>query len=206
MRLQAATISAAFFGAFQPRHLQITRGGCLLPSRTSHSPLSSPITSKNRWLFHAAHNARRGLLLRCPNVRPIRSGRIIPCSKIEWFAVVRIEDAPFFFGVEGVFRRAKCENDFVRVRASPTGLVQSLKAIHLHDEARSRGNIRTGWQRPGLQPYQDECPIRLGKGVSLQEAFAPSKSVAWQAPQMRWRCNQAQESHPIAVRDNTGER
>ena len=41
-------MSAAFFGAFQPRHLQITRGGRLLPSRTSHSPLSSPLTSKNR--------------------------------------------------------------------------------------------------------------------------------------------------------------
>ena len=41
-------MSAAFFGAFQPRHLQITRGGWGLPSRTSHSPVSSPLASKNR--------------------------------------------------------------------------------------------------------------------------------------------------------------
>src|SRR5262245_6280192 len=41
-------MSAAFFGAFQPAHLQITRGGWRLPSRTSHSPLSSPLASKNR--------------------------------------------------------------------------------------------------------------------------------------------------------------
>jgi len=41
-------MSAAFFGAFQPTHLQITRGGWRLPSRTSHSPLSSPLASKNR--------------------------------------------------------------------------------------------------------------------------------------------------------------
>ena len=45
---KAATMSAAFFGAFQPRHLQIMRGGWRLPSRTSHSPLSSPLASKNR--------------------------------------------------------------------------------------------------------------------------------------------------------------
>src|SRR5690348_11056447 len=41
-------MSAAFFGAFQPMHLQITRGGWRLPSKTSHSPLSSPFASKNR--------------------------------------------------------------------------------------------------------------------------------------------------------------
>ena len=38
---KAAAMSAACVGAFQPRHLQITRGGWCLPSRTSHSPLSS---------------------------------------------------------------------------------------------------------------------------------------------------------------------
>ena len=41
-------MSAAFFGAFQPRHLQITRGGWRFPSSTNHSPLSSPLASKNR--------------------------------------------------------------------------------------------------------------------------------------------------------------
>src|SRR6476646_6225476 len=41
-------MSAAFFGAFQPTHLQITRGGWRFPSRTSHSSLSSPLASKNR--------------------------------------------------------------------------------------------------------------------------------------------------------------
>src|SRR6185312_14007253 len=45
---KAAAMSAAFFGAFQPMHLQITRGGWRLPSKTSHSPLSSPFASKNR--------------------------------------------------------------------------------------------------------------------------------------------------------------
>lgn len=39
---------AAFFGAFQPTHLQITRGGWRLASKTSHSPSPSPLASKNR--------------------------------------------------------------------------------------------------------------------------------------------------------------
>jgi hypothetical protein len=39
---------AASFGAFQPTHLQITRGGWCLPSMTSQSPRSSPLASKNR--------------------------------------------------------------------------------------------------------------------------------------------------------------
>src|SRR5262249_30925621 len=45
---KAATMSAAFFGAFQPMHLQMTRGGWRSPSKTSHSPLSSPFASKKR--------------------------------------------------------------------------------------------------------------------------------------------------------------
>src|SRR5262249_17509243 len=45
---KAAAMSAAFLGAFQPMHLHITCGGWRLPSKTSHSPLSSPFASKNR--------------------------------------------------------------------------------------------------------------------------------------------------------------
>src|SRR5262249_57947705 len=69
-------MSAAFFGAFQPIHLQITRGGWRLPSKTSHSPLSSPFASKNRRCFMLA-----GVQECCvPGTLRIIDGREQECS------------------------------------------------------------------------------------------------------------------------------
>src|SRR5262252_3042094 len=69
-------MSAAFFGAFQPMHLQITRGGWRLPSKTSHSPLSSPFASKNRRCSILA-----GVQVRCtPGTLRIIDGREQECS------------------------------------------------------------------------------------------------------------------------------
>src|SRR5215831_10969744 len=69
-------MSAAFFGAFQPIHLQITRGGWRLPSKTSHSPLSSPFASKNRRCFMLA-----GVQVCCvPGTLRIIDGREQECS------------------------------------------------------------------------------------------------------------------------------
>src|SRR5262245_9560328 len=67
-------MSAAFFGAFQPMHLHITRGGWRLPSKTSHSPLSSPFASKNR-------RCSTGVQVCCvPRALRIIDGREQECS------------------------------------------------------------------------------------------------------------------------------
>ena len=46
VRVQGSSNERRIFGAFKPRHLQITRGGWRFPSSTNHSPLSSPLASK----------------------------------------------------------------------------------------------------------------------------------------------------------------